>query len=106
MAGHGWTAKARWFLAKIGPPRPHTRKIIIKINISGVRALPRRRWNFYRKPPTFNGPSMPRLQHSDRSGLRVVILIGEVVLRGHDLLSCIPSLREKSCLCISSFGQN
>ena len=29
-----------------------TRKIIIKIYISGVRALPRRRSNFCRKPPT------------------------------------------------------
>ena len=38
---------------------------------------------------------MPRLQHSDRSGLRVVILKGEVVLRCHDLLFCIPGLREK-----------
>ena len=38
---------------------------------------------------------MPRLQRSDRSGLRVVILKGDVVLRCHDLLSCIPSLMEK-----------
>ena len=62
-----------------------TRKIIIKIYISGVRALPRRRSNFWRKPPTFGGPSMPRLQHSDPSDLRVVILKGEVVLPCHDL---------------------
>ena len=89
------------FWQKLDRRGARTRKIIIKINISGVRALPRRWWNFCRKPPTFGGPSMPRLQH-----LRVVILKGEVVLRCHDLLSCIPSLRNKSCPCISSFVRN
>ena len=113
-----WMDSQSWFLAsqvvsgkpggfwqKLDRRGARTRKII-NINISRVRALPRRRWNFCRKPPTFGGPSMPRLQHSARSGLRVVILKGEVVLRCHDLLSCIPSLRKKSCLCISSFVRN
>ena len=44
---------------------------------------------------TFGGPSMPRLQHSDPSGLRVIILKGEVVFRCHDLPLRIPSLIKK-----------
>ena len=73
------------FWQKLDRRGARTRNIIIKINISGVRALPRRQSNFCQKPPTFGGPSMPRLQHSDPSDLCVVILKGKVVLRFHDL---------------------
>ena len=73
------------FWQKLDRRGTRTRKIIISINISGVRALPRRRSNFCRTPTTFRGPSMPCLQHSDPSDLRVVILKVEVVLRCHDL---------------------
>ena len=70
-----------------------TQKIIVKINISEVRALPRRQSKFCQKPPTFGGPSMPRLKLFDPSGLRAVILKSEVVLRCHDL-PLVPSLRK------------
>ena len=80
-----------------GPPKlfgfcAHPGNIDFNNNFTGARAvavqflpLPRRLSNFCRKPPTFGGPSMPRLQHSDPGDLRVVILKGEVVLRCHDL---------------------
>ena len=73
------------FWQKLDRRGARTRKIIIKINISGVRALPRRRSNICRKPPTFGGSSLPHLQQSDPSNLRVVILKGAVVLRCHYL---------------------
>ena len=51
-------------------------------NFPGARAAA---VQFCQKPPSFGGPSMTRLQQLDPSGLRVVILKGEVVFRCHDL---------------------
>ena len=71
-------SKLGGFWQKLDRRGARTRKIIIKIIISGVP-------NFCWKPPAFGGLSMPCLQYSDPSGLRVVILKGEVVLRCYDL---------------------
>ena len=83
--GHGWTAKCRRFPTKIRPSAlqcAHPGNMNFNNNFPGARAAA---VQFLSETPGFGGPSMTRLQQLDPSGLRVVILKGEVVFRCHDL---------------------